>query len=113
MREEALEAAVIQQYAQAALMWCMLRREFLYAAEKIEVTLGPVPLAAPAHCWPSEKQLVDSAVAAHHVSSAFVFRPDPVAAAILPRCTNMRIRLHACRLHLRWQAPADPCCQIA
>jgi hypothetical protein len=38
VKEEELEPAVIQQYGQAAVMWCMLRREFLYAAESIEVT---------------------------------------------------------------------------
>ncbi len=41
MREEALEHTVTRQYEQAAVMWCQLRREFLYAAEMVEVRLFP------------------------------------------------------------------------
>ena len=41
MREEALERTVTRQYEQAAVMWCQLRREFLYAAEMVEVRLFP------------------------------------------------------------------------
>lgn len=36
VREEALDAAVTRQYGEAAVMWCQLRREFLYAAELLE-----------------------------------------------------------------------------
>ena len=36
MRKEALGAAVTRQYSEAAIMWCQLRREFLYAAELLE-----------------------------------------------------------------------------
>ena len=62
VREEALGAAVTRQYADAAIMWCQLRREFLYAAEQLEVS--PM-LLLPSHCpgssfcrtWPQPSSL--------------------------------------------------------
>jgi len=36
VREEALDASVTRQYGDAAIMWCQLRREFLYAAELLD-----------------------------------------------------------------------------
>jgi hypothetical protein len=36
VREEELDEQLTKQYADAALMWCQLRREFLYAAELLE-----------------------------------------------------------------------------
>jgi hypothetical protein len=103
VKEEALDEQLTKQYADAALMWCQLRREFLYAAELLEEReVGASPARGGGGRNPRRHMLWRAFWGTHQrffrhmcmASKVLLLLPALVTALTCPTCSHTTVWLY-------------------